>query len=156
MLKNRWPWMEVRPGVCKNFKKNCQKPVTPATLVVTYRPQFYMCYDSRDTVKFSSNRKEKQRKPPSLGYLVDKALILRSLSTSRQPPLTSGIPAVPHPGISWTSYLSFWFLTRGNPGSQLLGREVLLELLKCFFLPPWRWPGIRGPMDKGCLDPIKH
>lgn len=48
MLKNPWPWMEVMPGVCKNFKKNCQKPFRPATLVVRCWPQFSLRYDRKD------------------------------------------------------------------------------------------------------------
>lgn len=83
---------------------------------------------------------------------MDKVLILWSVSTT---PVTSGIHAVPSPGISWTSYHSSWFLPRGNPGSQLLGRNMLIELLKCFFLPACRRPRIRGRMDRGRLGPTE-
>lgn len=48
----------------ENFQKSHQKLITPGTLVATSWPQFYLCYDSGDTVKFSSRWKIKTKKNP--------------------------------------------------------------------------------------------
>lgn len=50
--------------MCKNLKKNCQKPITPVTLVVTYWPQFYLCYDSGDSKIFIKVEKKNKALPP--------------------------------------------------------------------------------------------
>lgn len=110
--------------MCKYFQKNARKPIKSAAFIVTDWPQFYLCYDSRDTTKISPRWK----RTLSLGVHLG-AHLVESISLSLPPPtspgrlylcLTSVRPA-----------LSFWGTPQQLQWGQFLAAPTLPPARPC-------------------------